>query len=236
MNYGILFKNEMRNIFRDKMLRFLFLFPFLMIGLLYGLKALIEGDPDSLHLLPLIPILGFMLNPLISGMVLAFIFLDEKDDDIWNALRVMPVNKNKYLLLRFIFPFVLAFVCVFPIPWVVGIIEVPLLENFALSIMGGLQGLILALLICMKAKNKVEGFAFVKILGFLMMVPAVSLMLDSNWEYAFAFIPTYWTYKTLIGIVFSESWMLSVLIGGLALHFVALYLLVNNFVANFSQK
>jgi fluoroquinolone transport system permease protein len=236
MKYAILFKNEMRNIFRDKMLGFLFLFPFIMIGLLFGLKSLIEGNPNSLYLLPLIPILGFMLNPLISGMVLAFIFLDEKDDDIWNALRVMPINKNKYLLLRFIFPFLLAFICVFPIPWVVGIIEVPILENVALSIMGGLQALIIALLICIKAKNKVEGFAFVKILGFLLMLPAASLMIDGNWEYLFSIIPTYWTYKTLIGIVFSESWVAAVLIGGLALHILALYLLMNNFISNFRQK
>jgi fluoroquinolone transport system permease protein len=180
--------------------------------------------------------MGYILSPMISGMVIAFIFLDEKDDNVWSVLRIMPVDKNKFVLMRFIFPVTLSFVCVFPIPWVIDVFEIPWYVNLTLSIMGGLQSVILALIICLKAKNKVEGFAMVKMLGMLMMLPVFSIMINSNWEYLFAIIPTYWSYKPLIGLVMQETWVNWVLSLGFLIHIALTILLIRLFLKQMANE
>ena len=193
---------DLRNIMRDSTLSWMVFLPILLAMLLrWGLPALtirllVEYDLDLTVYYPVF--LSFfivILCPVLFGVLIGFLLLDEKDDQTLTALQVTPLSLNGYIAYRVAVPMALSFVLMFVIfPLAnLGDLNVSALALTALA--SAPMAPMFALYLASFATNKVQGFALMKLSGFVLMLPIISYFVTSGWQYAFALVPTYWPMK-----------------------------------------
>lgn len=192
---------DLRSIGRDPFLRWMSLLGVGMALLVrWGIPPL--GDwlaaEHGFDLRPYYPLLmSFMLvlMPLLAGVVLGFVLLDQKDDQTLTALQVTPLQLDGYLryrlgtamlisaLLTAIVVKVSSLVPVAPLPLLVMALAVSPLAPF------------FALFLASFAANKVQGMALTKANGILTLPPVVAWFVAPPWQHAFGLAPTYWPSK-----------------------------------------
>ncbi len=178
------------------------------------------------------PIAGYALlitAPVLCGMVVGFLLLDERDDRTLLALRVTPLPFSNYLAWRLSLPMLLSVVvtiAAFPLaglsqPGVPGLLVCAL----ATSPFAPLVALALAVF----AQNKVQGFALVKASGVFQMAPLVAYFVKAEWQPAFGIFPTYWPAKLLWTLQAGEAKAWLYLAVGLAYQLLLLLILLRRF-------
>ena len=139
---------------------------------------------------------GFVIGiPVIFGLVLGFLLLDERDDGTLIALQVTPLTTNSYLAYRVSIPMIISViltVITFPLA---GLSDLPLWQVFVVSLLAAPMAPIFALVLAALAENKVQGFALMKGLGMVLVLPLFAFFIDSWWQIIFGLIPTYWPLK-----------------------------------------
>jgi fluoroquinolone transport system permease protein len=192
---------DARNLRRDAMLRWMVPAP-LLVGLvvryLVPWIAVLLQQRVGFDLRPYYALISsflLMLSPMLVGMVFGFLLLDQRDDQTLTALQVTPLSLNGYLTYRISLPVVLAaFQSMVMIP-LAGLEPV----NGLALVFGALAAAPLAPLMAVfyatAATNKVEGFAVMKISGILFVPPLIAYFVQSNWQWAFGLMPTYWPIK-----------------------------------------
>lgn len=227
---------DMQNIRRDSALSWMVFLPiFIALLLRWGLPPLTARLQTvyGFDLTPYYPVLlGYMfvtLCPLIFGMLIGFLLLDEKDDQTLTALQVTPLPLPHYVAYRVALPILLTIVLMFVIfplaqigafnPWLIGVTAVaaaPLSPLFALFLAS-------------QAQNKVQGFALMKFSGALLLAPVLAFFVDAWWELAFGLIPTYWPMKVYWLLVHGESGVWMYLLGALLYQSALLLLCLRRF-------
>jgi len=204
--YGILFKNDLRNIFRDKILLMLFLYPVVFIILF---RWLADTFTTLTPYLPLLLAFAYIIMPNMMGAMLGFLILDEKDDKVIVALRIMPISATGFILYRMIFPIIFVFVVNLIMPLILDFVDLSGVTILFLAIISALEAPLLGLAISGKAANKVEGMAMFKFAGLAFMLPIASIMITSDWAWAFGVLPTFWPVRLVIDSVMGqpEAWI-----------------------------
>ncbi len=101
---NVLCHNDIRLVRRDSLLRWMFAAPLVYaFALRWAVPPITQRLADSIDLVLYYPlIVGFLLitcPPIMFGMVIAFLFLDERDDHTFDALRVTPLPIHWYFFL-----------------------------------------------------------------------------------------------------------------------------------------
>lgn len=192
---------DIKNIKRDSLLVWIIFLP-LVIALIFriGVPELTtfaqdEFDFDLSEYYPILMSFYIVMAPSIAGALIGFLLLDERDDRIITALMVTPLPIEGYLFYRLSVPIVLGIAMTligFPIAGLVSLSILPLL--FA-AILASLTGSLFALTLATLAENKVAGFAIMKMINGVMLIPSLSFLIDSNWQHVAGIIPTYWALK-----------------------------------------
>lgn len=224
------------NVRRDALLRWIVVLP-LMIALLvrFILPVIIGRLEETLHLglgnfYP--QFAGYVLlitAPVMCGMVIGFLLLDERDDRTLLALRVTPLPPGSYLAWRLSLPLltsVLVTLATFPLaglaqPGVAGV----LLCALAAAPIAPLMALALVVF----AQNKVQGFALVKISGVFQMAPLVAYFVRPEWQPAFGIFPNYWPARLLWTLQAEGGSAWPYLAAGLAYQLPLLFILLRRF-------
>lgn len=134
-------------------------------------------------------------EPLLAGMIVGFLILDERDQNTLAALRVTPLPMGHYLLYRVLVPTALAFAVVLASFLLIGQALLPLWQLVAVSAGAAPFGAIVALFLAAFGENKVQGFALNKIVG------TVGVLLPGAWfvpaplQYLFGLLPPFWALK-----------------------------------------
>jgi len=193
---------DARNVRRDTLVNWMIFIPFLTAFFIrWALPPLSHGVlvRYGLDLIPYYPlILSFffiLLNPLLFGMVIGMLLLDERDDHTLTALQVTPLSLNNYLVYRISAPILLAVaitIAIYPIANL-GVMNFKALLVAAAAASPMVP--IFALALSSIAQNKVQGFALMKISGTFLMPPLIAFFIHSPWELAFGLFPTYWPVK-----------------------------------------
>ena len=136
-----------------------------------------------------------IMAPVTFAVLIGFLLLDEKDDKTLTALQVTPLSLNAYLAYRITIPVLLTFVMMFVVFPVSGLDDLPLQDIFMIAIAAAPLSPMFALFLASVAQNKVQGFALMKLAGFLLFMPIFAYFTQSGWELAFGLIPTYWPMK-----------------------------------------
>lgn len=199
--YILLFKNDMRNIFRDKILMVMFIFPIIFILIFRWFAATINGiDPY----LPLMLGFCYIMMPNMLGAVLGFLILDEKDDKVLGALRVMPISAGGFLLYRTLFPMGFVFIINLILPYALDFVDLDIGTAIVLAVIGAIEAPFLGLVVSSKAANKVEGMATFKFAGFAFMIPLALMFISSDWYWLLGILPTFWPIKIVLDSVIGQ--------------------------------
>jgi fluoroquinolone transport system permease protein len=192
--------NDLRSVLRDPLLLYMLLIPPLMVLLV---RLILPTAADYLSasfgfdLTPYYPLLlslFFVLQvPLLFGVLVGLMVLDERDDDTLTALRVTPVSMTGYALYRGGAAVLLSFLTVLLALPTSGFVPAPLLPAVApVALLSALLAPNFALALAAFARNKVEGLALMKGLSVFMFGPLAAYFIGSGWQLLLGVFPTYW--------------------------------------------
>lgn len=158
------------------------------------------SDSFGFDLVPYYPMLlsfFFVLQiPLLFGVLVGLLVLDERDDDTLTVLRVTPISMRGYTLYRGGAAVLLSFVYVLLTILLSGFVSPSLiLAISAVAVLAGLMAAVFALIVATFASNKVEGLALTKGLSVFMLGPLAAYFVGSDWRVLFGLLPTYWPAK-----------------------------------------
>jgi len=136
-----------------------------------------------------------VMPPIIFSVLVGFLLLDEKDDRTLNALQVTPLSMNSYIAYRVAVPIILTVVLMFVIFPLANLGSLPADSLMITALASAPMSPMLALFLASQAQNKVQGFALMKLVGILLFSPIGAFFINSNWEFAFGILPTYWPMK-----------------------------------------
>jgi len=190
------------------------------------LTARIELDLQPYHVLLMSALVSFAC-PAILGFIVGLLLLDESDERTLQAMSVTPVSIGSYLAFKLTLPVVattiLTLVCI-PIA---GLIPFRF-GYIAPVLLGALWAPLLALAMATFANNKLQGFVLMRASNVLIFIPMAAWFFDSNWQYAFAVLPSYWPLKAFWLASMGESYAL-VLVVGAIFHCALIAMLLRRF-------
>ncbi|MGB3849929.1 MAG: hypothetical protein WA958_08165 [Tunicatimonas sp.] len=190
--------NDFRMVFRDPMLRIFLLMPLLVLAVVaWAVPALLATYPAARSYDYVILMLACMQTSTMFGFINGFVFLEEKDENVFAALRVMPVSAGMLVSVRMLLGFTIAggvnIVLLSIAPWV----EMTIIERILVAGQYALVAPLLALLVATFAQNKVEGLAQFKLYNFVLNLPVLIYFLPYKLLHGLAVIPTYWTFRSV---------------------------------------
>lgn len=190
---------DARSIGRDALLRWMLALPLLIVvpmwlvlpPLLVRIGALFGVALPSLY--PSIASAALLLiTPMLYGLVIGFLLLDQRDDQTLSALQITPLPVGHYLAYRLVAPTVLSYGMTVAAVLLAGLPNLHLLGLLLAGMVAALHTPLLALGLACFAANKVQGLALMKAGSVLLLAPLIGLLLKSNWRYLFGILPTYW--------------------------------------------
>jgi len=171
-------------------------------------------------MLILVLVILIFANFFLAAMA-TFLLLEQKDENTFNTLAVTPLGITGYLKFKLTYIYVMSLFCNLIVvygtkllagdKYVIG--NINLLDNisfgkiFTFSLVNGLFVLSLTLIQASLAKNKVEGFAFIKGTGILAILPML-IVLDTfqgSLQYLLGIFPNFWHIKGIIQVIFPIS-------------------------------
>jgi fluoroquinolone transport system permease protein len=192
----ILTLNDFKHVFRDRMLTlFLFIPVLLILFVKYFVAYITEVYPEVTEFHPQIMMMGCIQTSIMFGFITGFMILEEKDEHVLQAIRVLPISSGYFILYRFLFAFVFSVLGAYSMI-LFGEIAWPGYWNaLLLALQYGLAAPFISLVISTYAKNKVEGLALFKGINLMIILPILSFIFPGVWKYFLSFIPMFWTYQ-----------------------------------------
>ncbi len=196
----ISFARFVKEIFKDYLLAAMTILP-LILGLLFklGIPALelfIQSKTGYAAILTpyyiLFDLTIIFSTPVMFGYAGLMVILEERDNGIMKYLCVTPLRTSGYLFSRLIFLSALASLYGFIIEIIFHLSDITILQIFLGSLFSFFTGIWLVCLITLLASNKVEGLAFSKFSGLLILGPFASFFLNDWIKYLTGFLPTFW--------------------------------------------
>ncbi|MEM7800970.1 MAG: ABC transporter, partial [Chloroflexota bacterium] len=224
-----------RNIRRDSLLLWIPLIPLVIaLAIRIGVPPLTGWLTDELGFdlspyYPLIMSFYLVMTAAIVGVIVGFLLLDERDDRTLTALLITPMPLSTYILYRIGLPMLLGMgltLIGYPIAGLVGL-PVPLLLLVAL--MGTLSSPLMALVLAVFADNKVAGFAVMKIMNGVMLLPTLAFFLPEPIQFLAGIVPPFWALKVFWAAAEGSPWLSTYVVIGFLLHIVTIMLLLRRF-------
>ena len=193
------FAYELKKWLRDPMMSFMLVFPvFLALIVRLGVPYAEEQYRFSLEPQYHVFIAALMLmTAAITGGIIGFSILDDRDDKILYAVDVSPVSLHMFLGFRFAMSFVLTYISCILVMLVANLAEVPPYAMLLVPVSISLFASVSAMFVNFFSTNKVEGFAMMKAAGMIIIFPVVSLFFTDFKEFFFGFEPNFWAVKAL---------------------------------------
>lgn len=229
---------DARSIGRDPLLRAMAVVP---LGLAVAaqwvfppavarISALLQVDLVSPYA-QLMAYVLLLLAPIICGIVVGFLLLDQVDDHTLRALQVTPLSLHDYLAYRLITPMLLSLVITLTALPLSGLTQVSGWALLLVTVATAPMAPLLALFLASFAANKVQGLALQKALGVLLVLPAISIYLPTSWRAVVGILPTYWPATVLWTLQTGSSHIWAPLLIGLAYQLLLIGLLLRRFTA-----
>ncbi len=131
------------------------------------------------------------------GFIYGFIFLEEKEQNIWQVIRITPVGSLKIVFSRLLVGIIVSSLVNFCLLRFGNVVHFSIINEIILSVHFSLAAPLIAVALGAFAKNRIEGLAQMKIINLLLIVPALIYFLPSKWAHITAVIPTYWSNRAL---------------------------------------
>ena len=193
---------DARNIRRDSLLQWMIIMPFFFAFLFrYGVPwirtLLLEQFAFDLapYYVLLVTYSFVILIPAVFGMVIGFLLLDERDDRTLTALQVTPLTLNNYLSYRILLPMILSVLLTLITFPLASLVPFNFGHILLVALLSAPFAPMFALYLAAFANNKVQGFALMKASGVIFILPVIAYFIQSNWQFVFGIVPTFWPAK-----------------------------------------
>ena len=205
-------------LWRDPLLGWVLLLPLSVAVMLRLLIPAIERalPPDGFDLRNFHPLImsGYLMTaPGIVGMVVGFMLLDERDARTLSALRVTPLSIRQYLAYRLTLPLIVGTATTLIAYPVAAMTPLPFSVLVPLALVAGLSAPSLALLLALAAPNKVAGFAVVKVLNLINLLPVIAYFVPAPINVIAGVLPAFWPMRALWAAAAGESMVPFLLVG-----------------------
>jgi fluoroquinolone transport system permease protein len=193
---------DVASVRRDPLLRYMIIMPvFLALLVHFAVGAI--GDMlmqrMGFDLAPYYPaIMSYfivLMIPFLFGVVIGFLLLDEKDADTLTALQVTPLPLGSYVAYRVAIPTLLSVVMTLIAFPITGLSSLSFPEMVLVALSSALLAPAFALFLGAFAQNKVQGFALLKGLGAVLLIPVAGFFVKMPLQLLFGLLPTYWPLK-----------------------------------------
>ncbi len=172
----------------------------------------------------------YMVIPLLSGMLVSFLMVDEKDEGILQQISVTPMGVGRFFIYKYFFAFCLAFPFLLLMFYFQPLLNLSWMNSVALAFIYSLESPLIILPIVSFAHNKIEAMALAKLTGITLLFP-VAAYFSPDWGASIlAVFPWSWIE------IFSTSTGFLTLFAALAVHL--LWLLPGQilFVSRFQHR
>lgn len=192
---------DLKNIRRDSLLMWVPIIPFLLVLVLrWGLEPLttlieLQAGRDLVPWYPLIMSSFAVMLPAMIGTIVGFLLLDERDDGVLDALLVTPVSTGAWVGYRIAAPLAVAFALTLITYPLVGVTPLPLVDLAAAAALAAFGAPFMALFLASFADNKVTGFAMMKLMNAVQILPVVAYFVPPPAQLLFGIVPAYWPMK-----------------------------------------
>ena len=190
---------DVKSVRRDSLLRWVLLLPLLLAAAVRWLLPDMVGRVEALtriELLPYLPIVLsyalLLLTPVMAGVLIGFLLLDQRDDHTLTALQVTPLPMNSYLAYRLAVPMLLSLVLTLGVFPLAGLMDAGLVPLLLAALVATPLAPIFALALASFAGNKVQGFALMKAGSVLYFPPLIAYFVSAPWQWAFGIMPNFW--------------------------------------------
>ncbi|MBD2871777.1 hypothetical protein [Paenibacillus arenilitoris] len=236
LKYRILLLNDARHIWKDPMLMAALLGPIAVIAFARFVFVPLSGWLEGQFAFSLLPYTDFaavfllLTIPLLPGTMAGLLMLDERDEHLIGYYAATPLTRGGYLAYRLFMPSLLSALlsAAFILLSDLAVIGPGAMHAFLLL---AIEAPCFSLFLAAYAGNKVEGLALSKLSGLLFAGPAVAAFVPEPWQYAGAWIPSYWPAKVYFLGANDEPVLSSALpVAGLLFHLFLLWLLIRAFL------
>ncbi len=205
--YGTFFASEFKKWMRDPMMSFMVVYP-LFFGILgryiFPAVAQTSGFATDLYADFILAFLVLM-TPLVFGAVMGFSVLEDRDDNVLTSIRITPLTVHQFLSFRVTMVFLFSVMaCIFVI-WFSDVADLGTAHVLSISFLASLSAPLAGFVITALSRNKIEGFAVMKGLGTVAVLPVIGLIFSDARELFFAIAPTFWPAKLISTVVRGES-------------------------------
>jgi fluoroquinolone transport system permease protein len=157
---------------------------------------------------------GYLMTaPGIVGMVIGFLLLDERDARTLSAVRVTPLSMRRYLAYRVTLPLLAGTATTLIGYPLIGLTSLPMMILLPIAAVAALSAPSLALVLAKAAPNKVAGFAVVKLLNMISLLPIVAFFVSPPLQYVAGVLPAFWPMRALWSAAVGDSFSTYLFVG-----------------------
>ncbi|MFC5291227.1 hypothetical protein ACFPM7_29605 [Actinokineospora guangxiensis] len=218
-----LLRNDVRNALRDRTIGALFFVPLIFLVLLrFGFPLLREHVPAVADHGDVALSLFCGIAATFPAFMMAFLMLDERDQNVTTVMRVLPVRWSSLIASRAVAVTAVGAINCTVLVFGSGLNPHPVPQALLLALLCALVAPTALLIAVSLASTKIEGLTLFKGLFFVLFLAAAAQAVDSGWRYVLAVVPPFWTYSA----VTSSSALPFLLVVGisLAVHAIVLAL------------
>jgi hypothetical protein len=141
---------------------------------------------------------------ILSGFIVSFMMLEEKDANTLRALFVTRLSRRDFVVYRVTLLMGMSMLLSLAIILLCGV-AMEALTMLTLAMMSALVALDLALVMVLLAHNKVEGLTWFKGFNFVLFVPVIPVAMDLTWSQYLAVIPSWWLFEVGTATEFNDA-------------------------------
>jgi fluoroquinolone transport system permease protein len=226
---------DARSIGRDSLLRWMMIYPIVLALIVrWGLpfasaRLMTRFGFDLVPYYTLLMSTVLLIAAMLSGIVIGFLLLDQRDDQTLTALQVTPLGLKCYLIYRVTLPMALSVVVSLAVLPLTGLLNLRPGFLVLAAVCAAPLAPFYALSLAALASNKVQGFAITKGMGVLLMLPILAYFVPPPAQWAFGVIPVYWPAKVFWLLDKGEAYA-APFIAGMAYQFLVVWLLLRRIV------
>lgn len=209
----VLILNDFRLIFRDPSLRIFLGVPLLIFAIVLLLVPWLIGKyPVVAAYAPIVLMGAVVQTSIMFGFIYCMVLIHEKDLGVARVYGILPVSKPGFLLTRLLIPFIVSTLMAGILLIVQPYYTLPAAGILWVSILSGLMAPVIALLVAVFSKNKMEGMTWFKMVDLVIIIPLVVYLVPGI-EPFFWIIPTHWIFQMLQLMVEGHSFLIPGAIG-----------------------
>ena len=160
-------------------------------------QLLLHWEIDILPYYDFVTSAFILLIPLVTGAVVGFMILDERDEGTLLQLSVSPLGKAGYLRYRMAMPTVVGFVMGTAAVLLTAPLPISPGRIIAVMLVSSIKAPLMTLFLGTYSPSKVEGIALSKVANALILVPIAVYFIPVRWELAMLPFGPYWVMRAV---------------------------------------